>query len=332
MFKYNLSIISMFKNEATIIESWIKHYIDEGIEHFYLIDNGSTDNYQNIIKPFMNKITLVKDPIRHKAVNSIGTQQILQNKYYLEKVKNESKWVFICDIDEYLYNSNSLYIIDELKKMENYDSISLKYIYYGSILEKTPKNLPTELLYRQNYINHPNNGVKTIVKTKNLVKINCHNHEITTNSRKIVLNYNHNLKLNHYQIISKEYFNNIRCVRGGGVHGPTGIGYNKTYYDKHNDNFIKILDKTLKIKKELKDWWKIYNLNYNLNIKNYQDAYIHWCNNKNVNKTYKFSVNDFNWEKYINNYKDLKERLNYNKESSWQHYLNHGIKEKRKYT
>ena len=103
-YKYKLSIISMFKNEATIIESWLQHYIDEGVEHFYLIDNGSTDNFKSRINRFMHKITLISDNTRFPAVNNIGPQQYLQNKYFLDKVKKESEWVFICDIDEYLYN------------------------------------------------------------------------------------------------------------------------------------------------------------------------------------------------------------------------------------
>ena len=51
----------MFKNESYIIEQWIQHYLLEGVNHFYLIDNGSTDDYECKIKKYMNKITLVKD-------------------------------------------------------------------------------------------------------------------------------------------------------------------------------------------------------------------------------------------------------------------------------
>ena len=49
---HNLSIVAMFKNESSIIKQWIKHYIEENVEHFYLIDNGSTDNYENEIKEY----------------------------------------------------------------------------------------------------------------------------------------------------------------------------------------------------------------------------------------------------------------------------------------
>ena len=327
MYKYNLSIISMFKNEATIIESWLKHYIEEGVEHFYLIDNGSTDHYESVIKPYLHKITLVKDSTRLPVVNCHGTQQILQNKYYLQKVKKESKWVFICDIDEYLFNSKNLTILDYISKTI-VDCIYIIHIHYGSKLENTPHNLPLELIYREEFKNS-NNG-KTLLKSYNLKEIGCHNHITTKDTRETILYFNNDLKLNHYQIVSKDYYDNIRCKRGGGVHG-LNEKYNTNLYDSKNDNFIKKIDNTLKDKKELKEWYKIYALNYDLKLNNYKEAYLHWINNKNINKTYKFILNDFNWEKYINNYKDLKERLPYNKESGWKHWLRYGKNEKRTY-
>ena len=61
---YTLSVLAMFKNESMIIQEWINHYIEEGVEHFYLIDNGSTDNYYEKIKMYEKYFTLVKDSTR----------------------------------------------------------------------------------------------------------------------------------------------------------------------------------------------------------------------------------------------------------------------------
>ena len=43
---YNLSILAMFKNESWIIKEWIEHYLLEGVDHFYLIDNGLNELIQ----------------------------------------------------------------------------------------------------------------------------------------------------------------------------------------------------------------------------------------------------------------------------------------------
>ena len=32
------------------MKEWLEHYINEGVEHFYLIDNGSDDEYMKILE------------------------------------------------------------------------------------------------------------------------------------------------------------------------------------------------------------------------------------------------------------------------------------------
>ena len=71
----------MFKNEEMIIKDWIEHYLKEGIDHFYLIDNGSTDNYWEKIKIYNKYITLVKDPTRLEK----GKQTYLYNNIFLNR-------------------------------------------------------------------------------------------------------------------------------------------------------------------------------------------------------------------------------------------------------
>lgn len=48
-----IALVSIFKNEGHIIEEWIEHYIKEGVDTFYLIDNGSTDNYIEKIQRYI---------------------------------------------------------------------------------------------------------------------------------------------------------------------------------------------------------------------------------------------------------------------------------------
>jgi hypothetical protein len=46
---YSISVLAMFKNESSIIQEWLEHYLAEGVQHFYLIDNGTTDNTNYIL-------------------------------------------------------------------------------------------------------------------------------------------------------------------------------------------------------------------------------------------------------------------------------------------
>ena len=165
---YNLTIVSMFKNESLILEEWISYYIRQGIEHFYLIDNGSTDNYESKLKPYMDKISLVKDPfrVRYNEENKLKsydskkkkyiftksnchTQILLANNYFLETIKNTSIWTMYIDCDEYIYIPKSKNIkdylinhIDTSKKYDNICDIFIPWKLFGSNkLEKQPKSI-----------------------------------------------------------------------------------------------------------------------------------------------------------------------------------------------
>ena len=52
--QYYLSIVAIFKNESWILKEWIEHYLNQGVDHFFLIDNGSTDNYHTILQPYID--------------------------------------------------------------------------------------------------------------------------------------------------------------------------------------------------------------------------------------------------------------------------------------
>ena len=52
---YKLSIGALFKNESHSIKEWLEHYLYQGVEHFYLVDDDSTDNTREILKPYVEK-------------------------------------------------------------------------------------------------------------------------------------------------------------------------------------------------------------------------------------------------------------------------------------
>ena len=99
---YDLVLVTYFKNEAVNIREFISHYISEGVEHFYMVDNGSTDNYLDMIKNFpIGLITIVRDD--HNTTMPGGLQDHLIRKYYNSLIINEANWLIIVDLDEFIY-------------------------------------------------------------------------------------------------------------------------------------------------------------------------------------------------------------------------------------
>lgn len=51
-YTYRLVVAAMFKNEADILSEWMEHHMWQGVEHFYLITNNSTDRWAEALLPF----------------------------------------------------------------------------------------------------------------------------------------------------------------------------------------------------------------------------------------------------------------------------------------
>ena len=125
---YDLVVCSMFKNESMILQEWIEHYLQMGVQHFYLIDNGSTDSYLDILQPYIDRklVTLTVDPFRFSQTdewtnlegayydlntNEVrfekerhkNTQSYLLNKHFLKQIKENAQWVIVIDQDEYFF-------------------------------------------------------------------------------------------------------------------------------------------------------------------------------------------------------------------------------------
>ena len=59
--QYKVSIGAIFKNEALYLKEWIEFHRIVGVEHFYLYNNNSDDNYREVLEPYIkrNIVTLV---------------------------------------------------------------------------------------------------------------------------------------------------------------------------------------------------------------------------------------------------------------------------------
>ena len=296
---FTLVIVSMFKNESMILEEWIQYYIDQGVEHFYLIDNGSTDNYEEKINKYIDKITLIKDSFRVKPDttnklkmfddekkeyifkdSSLHTQLILPNKYFLEKVKNESKWTMFIDCDEYIYSPKSKNIfcflknINENEKCDEITDIFIPWKIFGSSdLNKQPKSIINGFTkrmdineYKKRTLEHGNirGHGKSITQTKYLTLLNIHKCNfckprktvmpdgsiVDNNDENIMtkfiknLNYNeHFIFCNHYMVMSKEYFFEHKTKRAAGC-AQQGGNLSESYWKKNNKNDV--IDMSLK--------------------------------------------------------------------------------------
>jgi len=206
-FKYKICLLSQFKNETMNLKIWIEHYLNQGVEHIYLIDNGSDDNPMEILKPYIDKgiVTYHSMPEKHQQMKHII--EVIEK----ENLKNITEWLIICDLDEFFYGvPNKLSkTIDEYNQ---YDVIYSNWQMFGSDgLKNHPFNILKSIFFREPELHIL---TKYIYKPKNidLKNDNTHVHTIENCSNPIV--ENDKIRLNHYPIQSEDFFRKVKMTRG----------------------------------------------------------------------------------------------------------------------
>jgi len=255
-----LCLVAIFKNESHILEEFIHHYTKQGVDHLFFIDNGSTDNYMDIIKKF-NNVTL-----------TIDSTPYMQTKHYNKYVEHCKKynWVLVCDLDEFVYSRLQFKTIPEyLNTLE--DSISQVFIPWKMFGSSGYMNQPDKVIphftKRANYNEDNIPGViqenkdkysltKCIVRTKYLKEFCIHSHYTTTNNYigadnnrfvhptnlfykidETILS-NSYLHVNHYAIQSYDWFMRIKATRGDADNIQSNHVRNETYFKNYDVNDV----------------------------------------------------------------------------------------------
>ena len=90
----------MFRDEADIIRKSLEHWYSIGVRNFYLCDNGSDDNSQEIAFDFIKRNAEKSRYIRHISDTWEGRK--VYNLLKLEALKDGCHWLFPADADEFL--------------------------------------------------------------------------------------------------------------------------------------------------------------------------------------------------------------------------------------
>ncbi len=271
---YFLSVAAIFKNESTAIKEWINHYKNEGVEHFYLIDNGSTDDYKKEIEVPLSQgiISIVSDEKRHAQAELYNT--------HFQKALEESEWLLICDLDEFLYARRGFSTIPEYLKTlpTSIGQIHIPWKTFGSSgCIKQPESIVNGFTHR--YLHNKENldknkelansfrFTKTIVRSKSVTSLGIHNsvirksyREIRANNKRITFFRLRNpvlfesalskmfLHLNHYPIQSWEWFQNVKLTRGDVHSQPKDRVRDLAYFKRFDEAANEILDTELATK------------------------------------------------------------------------------------
>lgn len=234
---YDLSICAIFQDEGAFLKEWIEYHLIVGVQHFYLYNNNSHDNYVEILAPYVTDgiVELVDWPSAVEGESWLTDQRKAYN-HCIEQCTNKTRWLALIDIDEFIFPVEKTNIIDFLAEFDSkpkVGGIQINWQLYGtSNLLQIPKGklMVESLIYKApwDYSEKLGKGdglnnrtFKTILRPES-VKI-CDIHYAKYIKGYFVLPYanfdNHQtvdiskIRINHYWTRNEDYFYEYKINR-----------------------------------------------------------------------------------------------------------------------
>lgn len=263
-----IGLLAIFRNEAHCIREFIEHYLAQGVDRFYLINNASEDDFLAEIEPYRDVIALYEEPhVPDTEFLCGGGRQIEAYNQVLREITTD--WLIIQDLDEFTYAKNGYKTIKDFIEREGsqFDQylMHLKPFTSGGVVKQPDsivdgftagrmhlkaaltKPIVQTCMIDKIFINYCTlkSGGITVVgdmsyKTTSLFE----KPDVTELINLRTISYenqfnNHPIQCNHYSVQSEEWYFNVKAKRGtatwhGGEYMPAEKWFARRWEELHN--------------------------------------------------------------------------------------------------
>ncbi len=170
---YKMAICTLIKNEAPWVSDWIEYHRQLGVEHFYLYEDGSTDNTLEVLKPYVEKGIVEVIPWAtlpdHVALrdNRFDTYQMKAFNNCIHRCNGIVEWLAILDIHEYIFptqHRDSLISLLDRESRKRTGTVAL----YRVIFDNDVAEIPNDQQVAGN--KHPSNAFTKCIHKPEAIK------------------------------------------------------------------------------------------------------------------------------------------------------------------
>lgn len=242
---YYLAVCVIARDEGPYFKEWLDWHISQGVEKFYVYDNGSTDNTRKVLRPYIES-----GVVEYNYFPGYRRQLAAYDDCF-ERHRFDSRWIAVIDMDEFIVPVKDNSITEFLKRMEKYPVVEINWLIYGSGGAK--KKEEEDVMKRFKHHSKPehplNNHVKSIVNPRRIYSMTgCHEaaringKAADSHGRRVKISWRDRkpehdvIKINHYAVKSEEEF--IEKKLRGRASGPAREVKDE-YFTRFNLNDIK---------------------------------------------------------------------------------------------
>ena len=257
LFPYDLAIVAIFKDEARYLKEWLDYHLLAGVEHFYLYNNDSSDNYAEVLAPYVetNLVTLINFPGKMMQIPAYDDA--------LRRFRFFCRYMAFIDLDEFIFPRTGQSIVEIADEIFSHDDkaagLAINWQIFGSnnlqtadysrgVLERFTRRAPRDWLPAENVskeYSYGNTLVKSIVDPRKVDFIpNPHcaiyfgNFRAVNENGKVVEEFINapvtvdKIAVHHYYLKSHEE-SSAKLVRG---RADVFVDYSRIVFDIYNRN------------------------------------------------------------------------------------------------
>lgn len=234
-YKYQLAVATIFRNDAPYLREWIEFHRLVGVEHFWLYNNSSTDDYAELLAPYVEEGIVDLFDWGSGQDDWNGFCFGVQPAAYRDAIsrarseEQKTKWLALIDSDEFVFPVEEYSLLECLERYySDCSGVCVNWQLYGtSGVERIPSNklMIEMLLYKAPHDYPRNRYYKSIVQPADVNW--CHNphyctyhdghwhvntdrERVEAESDKILLD---KIRINHYWTRDEDYTYNVKMPR-----------------------------------------------------------------------------------------------------------------------
>jgi hypothetical protein len=220
---WDLAMALRFQHESEWLKELIEFYKIMGVQHFYLYNNLSNDDYITVLNEYIQagELEVIEWPV-------IGFREGGSTPFdhAVGLAKGKARWLILADTDEFIFPLKDSNLIDFLKPYENYGGVTVQMIFYGTsnVWDLNPGELLIEKLTKRS--TEISDGVKSIVKPHRVLYVdNPHFAHYLPGYFAVDENFNpipqwsnegkpfEKIRLNHYVFRTKKFLHEKKILR-----------------------------------------------------------------------------------------------------------------------
>ena len=125
-YRFETALCLIFKNEGRFLKEWIEYHLLIGVDHFYLYNNNSDDDFRTVLAPYIadGTVTLIDWPKEY------AQQEAYEDCY--RRFGSEAHWIGYIDADEFVNLQKHNSVKELLHEFRHYPSLIMQWRDFGT--------------------------------------------------------------------------------------------------------------------------------------------------------------------------------------------------------